>query len=244
MNDRISILRRLQSIDTKLKSLEGDRLYRNYDVQKKQDRIQQKRAELSKIGEETKAFQKNINMKELDLKSNEAEIHKLRLQMNQVKTNKEYSAIKAEIGGKEADKSVLEDEILSLMTKYEEMQQRFKSFEKEVEYEQSQLKELLKHVETDIKALETEIAELKIKRDKYACMVDQDTLQNYNRLVSHKDAVAVVGVVNRVCQGCFLSVTAQTLNQLMTGKDITFCHSCGRILYLDNSKEEPEEDTK
>ena len=127
MNDRISVLRRLQSIDTKLKSLEGDKLYRSYDVQKKQNQIQQKRAELSKISEEIKTFQKNINMKELDLKSKETEINKLRLQMNQVKTNKEYSAIKAEIGGKEADKSVLEDEILGLMTKYEEMQKRYKS---------------------------------------------------------------------------------------------------------------------
>ena len=42
----------------------------------------------------------------------------------------EYGALKTEIGGKEADKSVLEDEILRTMTTYEEMQQRYKSFEK------------------------------------------------------------------------------------------------------------------
>ena len=41
-----------------------------------------------------------------------------------------------------------------------------------------------------------------------------------------------------------MSVTAQTLNQLMSGKDITFCHSCGRILYLDNDEGELEEDKK
>ena len=56
MNERIEVLRRLQSIDTKLKRLEGDKLYRGYDVQKKQNQIQQKKAELSKISEETKAF--------------------------------------------------------------------------------------------------------------------------------------------------------------------------------------------
>src|SRR5574337_570189 len=120
MNERIEVLRRVQSIDTKLKRLEGDKLYRGYDVQKKQSQIQQKKAELSKLGEEIKTFQKNVNSRELDLKSTEAEINKLRLQMNQVKTNKEYSAIKNEIGGKEADKSVLEDEILGMMTKFEE----------------------------------------------------------------------------------------------------------------------------
>ncbi|MCF6156874.1 MAG: hypothetical protein E3K36_16925 [Candidatus Brocadia sp.] len=244
MNDRIEVLRRLQSIDTKLKRLEGNKLYRGYDVQKKLNQIQQKKVELAKFGEEIKAIQKNVSSKELDLKSIEAEINKLRLQMNQVKTNKEYSAIKTEIGGKEADKSVLEDEILGMMTKYEEIQQRYKSFEKEIEHEGSQLKELQKHVETDLKALETEINELKKKRDKYASLLDNDTLQQYNRLVSHKDAIAVVNVVNQVCQGCFMSITAQTLNQLMSGKELTFCHSCGRILYLDSGKEVLEEETK
>lgn len=103
MNERIEVLRRLQSIDTQVKRLVGDKLYRGYDVQKKQHHIQQKKAELSKLGEEIKSVQKNVGSKELDLKSREAEINKLRLQMNQVKTNKEYNAIKTEIGGKEAD---------------------------------------------------------------------------------------------------------------------------------------------
>lgn len=238
MNERIEALRRLQSIDTKLKRSEGDKLYRNYDTQKKQNKIQQKRAELSKLGENIKDFQKNINIKELDLKSIEAGINKLRLQMNQVKTNKEFSAIKTEIGGKEADKSVLEDEILNMMTKNEEIHQRYKSLENEIEHEQSELKELQKQVEADIKVIENEIAGLKKKHDEYAAMLDSDTLQQYNRLISHKDAVAVVSVVNGVCQGCFMSVTPQTLNQLMSGKDLTFCHSCGRILYLEKSKED------
>jgi predicted nucleic acid-binding Zn-ribbon protein len=244
MNERIEALRRLQLIDTKLKRLEGDKLYRGYDVQKKQNQIQHNKTELAKLGDEIKTFQKKVSIKELDLKSIEAEINKLRLQMNQVKTNKEYSAIKTEIGGKEADKSVLEDEILSMMAKYEEMQQRYRSFEKDIEQEELQLKEIQKQVETDLKAMEIEINELKKKHDKYASLLDQDTLQHYNRLVSHKDAIAVVNVVNKVCQGCFMSVTAQTLNQLMSGKDLTFCHSCGRILYLDSGDEEPEDGIK
>lgn len=245
MNGRIEILRRLQSIDTQLRRLEGDKLYRGYDVQKKLTLIQQKKTEFAKLNEEIKTIQKNVGIKELDLKSMESEITKLRLQMNQVKTNKEYSAIQAEIGGKEANKSVLEDEILGMMTKYEEMKQRCKAFEQSIEYENSQLKELQKQVEANLTTIDAAIHELKKKRDKYTSLLDSDVLQHYNRLVSHKDAVAVVPVVNKVCQGCFMSVTAQTLNQLLSAdKDMTFCHSCGRILYLHNGNEEFEEEEK
>ncbi|MBI5308195.1 MAG: hypothetical protein HZB37_07700 [Planctomycetes bacterium] len=171
------------------------------------------------------------------MKSLEADINKLRLQMNQVKTNKEYGAIKLEIGGKEANKSVIEDEILKLMTAYEEMQQRYKSSEKEVKQEELQLEELKKKVDADLHVLEGEILELKKKRVVCETALDKDVLQQYQRLVSHKDAVAIVSVVNKVCQGCFMSITSQTLNKLMADKDLTFCHSCGRILYLDNGRE-------
>ena len=238
MSEKTDALRRLQLLDTKLKIVEGDKLYRNYDVQKKLNHIQQKKSELSKNSEEIKTFYKKSSGKELDLKSIEADINKLQLQMNQVKTNKEFGAIKLEIGGKEANKSVIEDEILKMMTAYEEMQQRYKSSEKEIKQEDLQLEELKKRVDTDLKALESEIVELKKKRADYETALDKDVLQQYQRLVSHKDAVAVVSVVNKVCQGCFMSVTSQALNKLMSDKDLTFCHSCGRILYLDNGKEE------
>ncbi len=238
MSEKTDALRRLQSLDTKLKIVEGDKLYRNYDVQKKQNHIQQKKGELSKSSEEIKTFYKKISGKELDLKSLEADINKLRLQMNQIKTNKEFGATKLEIGGKEANKSVIEDEILKLMTAYEEMQQKHKIAEKEIKQEELQLEELKKKVGVDLKTLESEIAELKKKRAGFEAGLDKDVLQQYQRLVSHKDAVAVVGVVNKVCQGCYMSITSQTLNKLMTDKDLTFCHSCGRILYLDNGREE------
>ncbi|UJS19013.1 MAG: C4-type zinc ribbon domain-containing protein [Candidatus Jettenia sp.] len=238
MNKRIMVLQNLQSIDTKLKRLEGDKLYRSYDVQKKQNQIQQKREKLLKTGEEVKASQKDINIKELDLRSIEADINKLRIQMNQVKTNKEYSAIKTEIGGKEADKSVLEDEILRMMEKYEEMQGRYKSSEKEIQHEELELKDLQKRVENDLQLIEDEITKLEKKRSEYTALADSEALQHYSRLVGHKDAVAIVNVVNKVCQGCFMSITSQTLNQLLSDKDLTFCHSCGRILYLDNNNEE------
>ncbi|MGQ3685732.1 MAG: zinc ribbon domain-containing protein [Candidatus Loosdrechtia sp.] len=238
MSERITALRRLQSIDTKLRRLEGDKLYRSYDIQKKQNQIQKKKEKLLKLAEEMKNFQKTIHMKELDLKSKEAEINKLRTQLNQVKTNKEYSALRSEIAGKEADKAVIEEDILRMMDTFDEQQRDYKSFQKEIESEESLLKELQKQVEIDLKTIEDEMNNLRKKRDEYTSLVDQEALLHYNRLVSHKDALAVVNVVNRVCQGCFMSITAQTLNQLLSNKEITFCHSCGRILYLENHDEE------
>ena len=42
MNERIEVLRRLQSIDTQLKRVEGDKLYRGYDIQKSRTKSSKK----------------------------------------------------------------------------------------------------------------------------------------------------------------------------------------------------------
>ena len=44
-------------------------------------------------------------------------------------------------------------------------------------------------------------------------------------------------VENSACSGCFVSVTSQTMNELINARNMSFCMSCGRILYL------AEEDT-
>ena len=34
------------------------------------------------------------------------------------------------------------------------------------------------------------------------------------------------------CSGCYVSVTAQAVNELINGHHMSFCKTCGRILYL------------
>ena len=34
------------------------------------------------------------------------------------------------------------------------------------------------------------------------------------------------------CSGCYVSVTAQTMNELINAQHLSFCKTCGRILYL------------
>ena len=78
--------------------------------------------------------------------------------------------------------------------------------------------------ETDQKASEAEIAELKAK-------IPQPILGHYERLVARgKKGVALVR--NQVCTGCHMRLPIGTVNTLMQGQDIQLCDSCGRYLCL------------
>ena len=235
MIESIEILKRVQSLKSKIDGLEASQKRRKQDIQKKMDQIENKKAYSEKIHEEKISVQKKIDKKELDLNANEGEIAKYNMQLNSIKTNKEYAALRSEIGIKKADMSILEDEVLETMSKLDKVNQEYAKATEELRKEDESLKDLIKSVESDIKEADAEIEKIKIDQKKYLDSLDEHTLNQYNRLSNIKDGKAVVAVVGNVCGGCFMNITAQTINSLMSGKELAFCPSCSRILYLDEN---------
>lgn len=238
MGKAMEVLRRLQSINNRIRQLGKDKEYRRMDVEEKQRQIQQKQAALAEKQKETKSFHKTIDIKELDLKTKEAEIQKFRGQLNVVKTNKEYSALLLEINGREADKSIIEDEILKMLSELELVESGTKELAKGIYEEEKQLDEYIRTMEIEITSFDKEIEGLQKDEKNFFELIDEDALHHYKRLVSHKDGMAVAGVSNHVCLGCNMGLTSQTINLLMSGDKLVFCHNCGRILYLNEDEKE------
>ena len=233
MIQKIDVLKRVQSLKNKINELEASQERRKQDVQKKKAQIEKEKALAEKKHEEKMAVQKEIDRKELDLKTNEEEITKYNVQLNSIKTNKEYSALISEIGSKKADMSILEDEILDTMSRLEITNQGYVKATEDLRGEEESLKDLINRVGADIKEADIEIEKIKNEQKKYIDLLDEHSLKNYNRLSNIKGGNAIVSVIGNVCGGCSMNITAQTLNELMGGKDLVFCRSCSRILYLD-----------
>jgi hypothetical protein len=233
MIQKIDVLKRVQSLKNKINELEASQERRKLDVQKKKVQIEKGKDLAEKKHEEKIAVQKEIDKKELDLKSNEGKITKYNVQLNSIKTNKEYSTLISEIGSKKADMSILEDEILNTMSRLEIANQEYEKVTKELRNEEESLNDLIKSVDADIKEADIEIEKIKNEQKKYIDLLDEHSLKNYNRLSNIKGGNAIVPVIGNVCGGCSMNVTTQTLNELMGGEDLVFCRSCSRILYLD-----------
>ena len=233
MIQKIDVLKRVQSLKNKINGLEASQERRKLDVQKKKVQIEKEKALAEKKHEEKIAVQKEIDKKELDLKSNEGAIAKYNVQLNSIKTNKEYSVLISEIGSKKADMSILEDEILNTMSRLEIANQEYEKATKELRNEEESLNGLIKSVDAEIQEADIEIEKIKNEQKKYIDLLDEHSLKNYNRLSNIKGGNAIVPVIGNVCGGCSMNVTTQTLNELMGGEDLVFCLSCSRILYLD-----------
>ena len=233
MIESIEVLKRLQSLKSEINELKEYQERRKQDVQKKKTQIEDKGTLAENKHEEKLSRQKEIDRKELDLKTDEGEITKYNVQLNSIKTNKEYTALCTEIGSKKADMSILEDEILNTMSRLESVNEEYNRLQEDLRREEESLKVLIESVDADVRKTDIEIEKIQNDQKKYIDALDENSLKHYNRLSNIKGGKAVVAVVGNVCGGCSMNITTQTLNSLMGGKELVFCQSCSRILYLE-----------
>ena len=63
-------------------------------------------------------------------------------------------------------------------------------------------------------------------------VIPEDDRDRYRRTVKQQGADALARVESGACSGCYVEVTHQVMNELINNTHMTFCKTCGRILYL------------
>jgi uncharacterized protein len=235
-------LRELFLLDQQVRGMSARRdaaLTRQKALQGKLDRLQQQRRELA---EQHKLGQAKAAGLEHQARDVETRIARLREQMNNVKNNKEYSALLVEVNTIKLEKGKLEDQALEQMGKVETLGQELKGFDDKVA-EQEKLTALAK---AEVAAAEAEVGgqlvELKQKRDLAEQEVPEEARAQFNRVATAHDGETMAPVIEESrrhleysCGGCYMSIPVERVNALTRGGDqVVICPSCGRILYLDS----------
>ncbi len=229
--DRLELLKRLQSIDNKIQELSKRKGIIQNRINESKTKTEEAKALLEEKHTELMNSQKEIDKKSLDLKCIEEEMQKSRGKLLQISNNTEYSAALSEIGGREADKSLLEDKILSMMADMENVTAREKDQKREKETLEKEHDEQKVAVESEIAVLDKNIEETKALWQEIAQQIDKESLELYKRLIE-KDGEAVVEVSGQACGGCFMQLTPQTLNLVHRKQELIPCLNCGKILCL------------
>jgi predicted nucleic acid-binding Zn-ribbon protein len=232
MREELKRLIQLQHLDTTIRNLQQTREKLTRDAVEAENSAEQAKKALHSSTEDQKSFRKEMDKREVDLKTVEEKIGRLETQLNIVKTNKEYSALQHEILGLKADKSRVEDEILKMMDQVETRQSNVKQAEQKSKEAETKLAEKRQAIQNAIKDAEARIERLRAERTALAEGISPSFVGPYDRLLQRGDGRAMVPCRNFVCSGCRISVTANTVSLLMGGDKLVYCHSCGRILYL------------
>ena len=181
-----------------------------------------------------KARQIEIERKnlELDVGTRTESIARLKTQQYQTRKNEEFRAIGHEIERYENEIRKLEDQELELMIEADKIKGEVEAADKSARAIKESISRQLGDLETKSKALETQQQNLEAERQKLAALIDDDLLDQFERLFNSKGDAAIVAVEHGVCTGCHMKVTTATASRVKAGKELVSCEQCGRILYF------------
>ncbi len=232
MDSMLERLHDLQGLDSRIAGLDQKRQAIPGRIQAIHDADAQGKSALEAQRGKLAAVRKELRTRQKDLEQNASEKAKRDAKLYEVKTNKEYSAVLAEIEGLKVEKGRIEEEILGHMDSEERLAREIAEGEKRLAPQSEEFKTQEAAAVEEQRALEADLAVVKAERDSLARDIPRDLLTQYTRLLKGRGglAVAVVGS-NGICTGCRLSLTPQRFNELRQSSQILTCEGCGRILY-------------
>jgi predicted nucleic acid-binding Zn-ribbon protein len=230
IEQRLSALHKLQSIDTKLDEIKKMRGALPDEVRDLEDEIAKFETRISKFQGEVKEFEQEIENRKQRKKEAEKLITKYKDQQMKVRNDREFQAIAKEIESEELEIQLSEKRIKEATDKI----QRKKTDIENVNLQMDDLRKVLANKQVELKALfeesEEEEAKLLKERDKQTKNIEERLLRSYDRLRGNaNNGLAVVMVKRDACGGCFHVVPPQRQVEIKEKKKIIVCEHCGRI---------------
>ncbi len=212
-------------------------------VQKNQKAQQGKIAQLTRELENQESavgkVQGDVSNRDLDMKSRQEHIEKMRASLNSTKTNKEYSAILVQISAEKAEVAKMEDGLLDQMGQVETLNKAIAALKEQIAAERQVLAKIEAEHGDKVAALSNQIAALKAQRNEAAKHVPPDALRQYERISQRFPGDAMAPLVfeeddldSVSCGSCYMGLNVEHLNALRGRDEIRRCNSCNRILYL------------
>lgn len=176
---------------------------------------------------------------DLDLKTRDAHIEKLRSQQQTAKNNKEYQAFLVEINTAKVDRNKVEDEAMKVLEAVERGQNEAGALQAQLQAEQQKLQTLKQESGDTVAKLQAEVDALRPARDEAAKAVQLRARDAFERLAERYDGEAMSSLSKPdrrreeyICTACNMSLVINVYNKLHSRDELVNCPSCGRILYI------------
>ena len=169
----------------------------------------------------------------------QARLSRLKDQLMTVKTNKEYTTMLSEI--KMAESHILseEDKILDLMEELENGEKAMKLAETEMHRERATTDKEIRRINESIPALENELEKLRVGKNAITVSVNPEIIIQYRKIADSHKGIALAEAKDELCGACHVRIRPQVYTDLLLTETIMFCDSCSRILFIQETQEEP-----
>ncbi|MGM0786269.1 MAG: zinc ribbon domain-containing protein [Thermodesulfobacteriota bacterium] len=178
------------------------------------------------------ALKKDYRARENELELNQSRIKKRRVQLNSVKTNREYQSLLKEIDEIREANSRMEDASLQCLDDIESVEKQLAEKKQSHEASKKQIEEQKQALDETARDLEEKIRQLTLDTEGIVEKLDPGLLKQYRQVKNQCGGVGLVEVENAVCKGCHLNIPPQMYNELHRGNELKMCPHCHRLIYV------------
>jgi predicted nucleic acid-binding Zn-ribbon protein len=227
----LDVLRTIHRIHKQLTDLKDRRDRGPRQVRAGEANIKQREQDAEKLREELKTMRKNIDQKQLLMKSNEQKLKELDTKLNQAASNREYQILKDQIAADKMANSVLEDEIIELMEQTDAFQPKIAEADGLLKTTREKVVAARQAVEAQAASIQADIVRLEAELKQCEAGLPAEIRETYLRLVEKKGEEALAEVVDGACGGCCQQVPVNVQANIRMQQP-SFCRTCGRLLYV------------
>lgn len=168
---------------------------------------------------------------EKELAQIQGRLDKFKDQLMQVKTNKEYHAMQAEISVAEVEVAKLEDQILQYLLESDDLTEIIRSTEQAVDTERKSVTSAKLELEQQTQKLEKQIETHATKRESLAKDLPVDVITMFETVAKNRKGLAVAEAKDGRCTSCQVRLRPQLFNAIRLNETLIQCESCQRILF-------------
>lgn len=238
MKEDLSRLIALQQIDLQIKKLDDELANSHAEILKRQASIAEKKEKIIKHGSTIENAENRRKELEAEIETEVTRIKDRQSKLMNVQTNREYQSLLKEIEETKKSNKRREEEIVLLMEQVESLQKKVSEQGNVCKSEE----QLLSEIEEKITLLSQETLEKKGKleknREQQVKKIPDNLRRRYDQLLDKRNGLAITGVINGVCQGCFMNIPAQQFNEVLKGEQLLFCPTCQRMMFHQISEKE------
>ena len=231
VEQKLVALYTLQQVDSKIDEIRAYRGNLPLEIQDMEDEIAGLETRISNFKEESKKHQKDISDFKIKIKETEALIKKYEEQQNTVRNNREYDSLTKEIEYQQLDNQLSEKRIREITAKDNEVAAKVAEAQMRLTELKSSLNEKKDELHSLVEGTEKEEEQLLQRSAECEKLVEDRLLVAYKRIRKNaRNGLAVVGIFDEACGGCFNRIPPQHQLDICTHKKIIVCEYCGRIL--------------
>ncbi|MBU1923669.1 MAG: hypothetical protein KJ710_05385 [Candidatus Omnitrophica bacterium] len=223
---------KLQELDSEIYVLRNEKEAKPLEIKTIKDSFEAKKQNLASLEKSSLELQKQRKEKELELAVNLEAVKKLQSQLYSLKTNKEFQIMLQQIADTKADGSLIEEKILISFENSDKIKAEIDQENLKLKEEEKIFLEHKKKIELRVKEIDERLNQLQAQRKQITPGVNPKMLTEYERILSNRDGLAIVTVVDNSCAGCHMLVPPQVINLIKMYEHIITCEVCNRIFYI------------